>query len=153
MSRPDFLPDEVLSVDLSAWSDLLPDRSRLVGGSLFADLFLADGDGAIHMLEVSAGSIRKIAGSEAEFLQKCAADDEGWLLKPLAERCRAAGMTPTPDQCYAFTTLPLFGGKYEVDNIWLSPWAEWIRYTATMYVQTKHLPDGSKVRIIVEPPN
>ena len=153
MPRSDFLPDEVTTADLSVWSDLLPDQPRLIGASLFADLFLADGKGAIHMLEASAASIRRIAGSEVEFRQRCIEDEDGWLLRPLVERCVSAGKVPAATQCYAFTTLPLFGGKYEVDNIWLCSWAEWIRYTAVVYSQTKDLPDGSKVKIIVQKPH
>jgi hypothetical protein len=153
MTSPDFLPDEVLAVDLSGWSDLLPARSRLVGANLFADLFLTDVGGAIHMLEVSAASVRKIASSEAEFRRRCVEDEEGWLLRPLAERCRLAGKAPAANQCYAFTTLPLFGGKYDVDNIWLCPWVEWIGYTAAIYAQTRDLPDGAKVKLIVQKPH
>ncbi|MCV9963910.1 DUF1851 domain-containing protein [Pararhizobium sp. BT-229] len=57
----------------------------------------------------------------------------------------AAQRVPDPTQCYAFTTLPLFGGEYKVDNIWICPWEEWLRYTAAIYTQTKDLPDGATV--------
>ena len=62
---------------------------------------------------------------------------------------RSAGMNPTPSQCYAFTTLPLFGGEYKTDNIWMCSWSEWISYTASIYAQTKDLPDGTPVSISV----
>jgi hypothetical protein len=81
MTRSDFLKDEVTATDISGWAELLPNRHRLIGASLFADLFIMDGDGAIHMLEVSAASIRKIAGSKDEFRERCI-NDEGWLLRP-----------------------------------------------------------------------
>jgi hypothetical protein len=153
MTFSDFLSDEVTNADLSGWSDLLPDQSRIIAASLFADLFVIDGAGAIHMLEVSAASIKKIAGSEGEFRQRCVGDSEGWLLKPLAERCRSVGKMPTANQCYAFTTLPLFGGKYDVENIWLCSWVEWLQYTAAVYAQTRNLPDGAKVKVIVQMPH
>ncbi|MBD9647433.1 DUF1851 domain-containing protein [Ensifer sp. PDNC004] len=99
------------------------------------------------MLEVSAASIALIAASEDEFRQRCIDDAEGWLLRRLVDRCRSAGMVPGPAQCYAFHTLPLFGGEYKVDNIWMCDWKEWLSFTATIYSQTKDLPDGATVAI------
>lgn len=148
-SRSDFLPDEVTAVDLSGWAGVLPAQCRVLGANLFADMFLADAAGAVHMLEVSAASIAKIADSEAEFRQRCIDDEDGWLLRPLVDRCRSAGMSPSATQCYAFTKLPVFGGEYKADNIWLCSWSEWITYTASMYAQIKDLPDGSRVSISV----
>ncbi|WP_088342597.1 MULTISPECIES: T6SS immunity protein Tdi1 domain-containing protein [Rhodomicrobium] len=146
-ARSDFLPDEVTAVDLSGWADILPAQCRVLGANLFADIFLADATGAIHMLQVSAASITKIARSKEEFFQRCFDDEDGWLLRPLVDRCRSAGMNPTTCQCYAFTTLPLFGGKYQTDNIWMCSWSEWISFTASIHVQTKDLPNGSRIQI------
>ncbi len=143
----DFLADEITATQLNAWADLLPVPCRVLGANLFGDVFLADAAGAIHMLEVSAASIGEIAASEDEFHQRCVDDSEGWLLRPLVDRCRSAGMVLGPTQCYAFTTLPLFGGEYKVDNIWICTWKEWLSFTATIYAQTKDLPDGSSVAI------
>ncbi len=101
------------------------------------------------MLDVSAGSIAKIADSEEAFHQRCVDDDEGWLLRPLVDRCRAAGLILGPSQCYAFTTLPLFGGEYTVDNVWVCSWQGWISFTAMIYSETKDLLDGARVKIVV----
>lgn len=148
-ARSDFLLDGVTAADLSGWADILPARCRVVGANLFADIFLSDAYGAVHMLEVAAASITKIAASEEEFRHRCIDDEDGWLLRPLVDQCRSAGMNPTPSQCYAFTTLPLFGGEYKTDNIWMCSWSEWISYTASIYAQTKDLPDGTPVSISV----
>ena len=148
-SRSDFLSDEMTAAQLTGWADILPAQSRILGANLFADVFLADAVGAVHMLEVSAASIAKIAVSEEEFRQRCVGDADGWLLRPLVDRCRSAGMILGASQCYAFTTLPLFGGEYKLDNIWMCSWREWISFTASVYSQTKDLPDGSAVKINV----
>jgi T6SS immunity protein Tdi1, C-terminal len=147
--RSDFLPAGVKAANLSGWADILPSGCRVVGANLFADIFLADGVGAVHMLQVSAASIAEIAASEEEFHRRCIDDEDGWLLRPLVDRCRSAGMNPTSTQCYAFTTLPLFGGEYKVDNIWICSWSEWISLTASIHAQTKDLRDGSKISIHV----
>jgi hypothetical protein len=144
--RPDFLSAEVKAADLVGWTDVLPERYRILGANLFADIFLADAAGAVHMLEVSAGLVTRIYASEEEFRQRCVDDEEGWLLRPLADRCRLAGLILTADQCYAFTMLPVFGGEYETNNIWMSAWREWIGFTASIYAQTRDSSDGTKVR-------
>ncbi|WP_050420148.1 T6SS immunity protein Tdi1 domain-containing protein [Bradyrhizobium tropiciagri] len=147
--RSDFLPVEITLSELAAWSDILPAGSRVLGASLFADVFLADATGAVYMLEVSAGSIERIAASEGAFREHCVEDADGWLLRALVDRCRSAGLILGPSQCYAFTTLPLFGGEYTVDNVWMCSCRDWIAFTAMMYSKTKDLPDGSTVRIVV----
>lgn len=57
--RSDFLADEVRAVNLSGWADILPARYSVLGGNLFAEIFLADETGAVHMLEVPAASIAR----------------------------------------------------------------------------------------------
>ena len=52
-------------------------------------------------------------------------------------------------RCYAFTTLPLFGGEYKVDNIWMCSCRDWVSFAGSIYAQTKDLPDGSTVKISV----
>ncbi|MBR0938730.1 T6SS immunity protein Tdi1 domain-containing protein [Bradyrhizobium jicamae] len=148
-NRSDFLLVELALTQLAAWSDILPAECRVLGANLFADVFLADGAGAVYMLEVSTGSIARIAASEEEFRQGCVDDANGWLLRPLVDRCRAAGLNLGASQCYAYTTLPLFGGKYEVDNIWMCSWRDWISFTGSVYEQTKDLPDGATIKINV----
>jgi hypothetical protein len=145
----DFLPPEALASDLSAWAAILSPGYRLLAANLFADFFLSDEAGVIYMLELSPRTVTAIAASEAEFRERLVEDSEGWLLRPLADRCREAGMNPQPDDCYAFTTLPVFGGLYEVDNIFLCPWREWISFSADIYCQIKDLPDGGQVEIRV----
>ena len=148
--RSDFLPVEITLTELAAWSDILPARCRVLGANLFADVFLADATGAVYMLEVSAGSIGKIAASEGAFRERCVDDADGWLLRALVDRCRSEGLILDPSQCYAFTTLPLFGGEYTVDNVWMSSCRDWVAFAATIYSETKDLPDGSTVRIVVK---
>ena len=143
----DFLPDEVSTADLSAWADIMPTQFSVLCVSLFADFFVVDEAGAVHMLEVSASKIARIAASEDEFRRRCMADLDGWLLRSLVDRCRLEGMNPSDTQCYAFTTLPIFGGEYKSSNIWLCSWRDWISFTASVYAQTKDLPDGARVSI------
>lgn len=97
------------------------------------------------MLERGACSVAQIAGSEAEFWRQVDEDANGWQLRALADRCRGASKPLGDGQCYAFTTLPVFGGAYAAENIWVAPWSQWFSFTADVFEQIKDLPDGSKV--------
>jgi hypothetical protein len=145
----EFLPAEALQCDLSAWDAVLPRGYRLLAANLFADFFLLDEAGAVHMLELSLGSVTAIAASEGEFRERLVEDSEGWLLRPLVDRCRAAGMSPAADECYAFTTLPVFGGLYQVENVELCSWREWIEFNAEICSQIRDVLDGGQVEIRV----
>ncbi|MEJ6790299.1 DUF1851 domain-containing protein [Brevundimonas sp. BR2-1] len=76
-------------------------------------------------------------------------DEEGWQLRRLADACGAAGKVLAVDQCYAFTTLPVFGGSYSEENVRVAPWREWFSFTADIYRQTGHLPDGAAISLRV----
>lgn len=144
----DFLPDDLIAdVDLTPWADILPKEHRVLKANLFGDMFLAGAEGSVHMLDVGVGTVTKIATTEEEFRLFCLIDEDGWLLRPLIGSCREAGMHLSKGQCYAFTTLPLFGGQYEPDNVWVCSWRDWISFTASIYSQTKELPDGATVSL------
>ena len=145
--KPDdyFLPRAADDTDLSAWSPIMPGPARVLRTSLFADAFVLDESGAVHMLERAACSVQPIASSEEEFWRQVGDDAEGWQLRPLADECRRAGMVLSDGQCYAFTTPPVLGGKYDVGNIWVAHWKEWFAFTADLFQQITDLPDGATV--------
>jgi len=52
--------------------------------------------------------------------------------------------------------IPFFlGGAYSMENLWAGDAIEGMRLKADLAIQTKNLPDGSQVRIIIgeKPPN
>jgi hypothetical protein len=148
MSAADyFLPHAADAADISAWSSLLPASTRVLRTNLFADAFVADGTGAVHMLERAACTVERIASSEAEFWHAVEDDAHGWQLRPLADECRRTGKVLAEGQCYAFTTLPVLGGDYTAENVWVAPWHEWFAFTADLFEQIKDLPDGARVSL------
>ena len=114
---------------------------------LFGDSFLVTDDGAVHMLERGACTCRQIASSEEQFWRDLTADDEGWQLRHLVDACRAAGKHVAEDQCYAFNTLPLLGGSYSEEIVWVSPRQAWFTLTADIHRQTKDLPEGAVISL------
>ncbi|RDE04143.1 T6SS immunity protein Tdi1 domain-containing protein [Sphingomonas aracearum] len=150
MSATDyFLPAAADQPDLSAWASLLPSQSRVLRTSLFGDPFLVDGAGAVHMLDRGGCSIERIAMSEEEFWRIIRDDEQGWQLRPLADECRRAGKVLADGQCYAFTTLPILGGDYSAENVWVASWEEWFSFSSDLFKQLEALPDGSTVSLKV----
>jgi hypothetical protein len=72
-----------------------------------------------------------------------------WLLMTLIDRCVSAGMVLADNQCYGYKIPPILGGKYTLEN--LEPTDRSIHYSflADIYRQTRDLPNGAKVRVVV----
>lgn len=150
MSATDyFFPTAADGTDLSGWASILPARFRVLRTNLFGDPFLADGSGAVHMLDRGGCSVECIAASEDEFWREVQDDAHGWQLRPLAEECRRAGKVLAGDQCYAFMTPPILGGVYTAENVWIAPWQDWFSFTADLFQQVDRLPDGAAVSLKV----
>jgi hypothetical protein len=47
--------------------------------------------------------------------------------------------------------LPVFDGKYEVENISILSRCEWLSFTGSMHRQMKDVPDGGWVKIVAGP--
>ena len=128
---------------------LVPAKSRVLRTSLFGDVFLIDDAGAVHMLERGGCTAGCIASSEEEFWREVQDDSQGWQLRPLADECRRAGKLLSEGRCYAFTTLPVLGGDYTAENVWVAPWEEWFGLTADVYRLIRDLPDGASIQLKV----
>ena len=119
-----FLPpaaDMADMADLSTWASILPSSVRVLQANLFGDLFLVDAAGAVYILDRGGFSAECISASEQDFWLAVQCDSEGWQLRPLVDQCRRAGKLLADGQCYAFTTPPVLGGEYAVENVWVAP--------------------------------
>jgi hypothetical protein len=104
---------------LADWNWILPVRFTLWLVNRYGDLFLVlPEDGAVCMLDVGAGTLRRIAHSQEDFDARLRQDNNAneWLMMPLVDDCVAAGLTLTPGHCYGFKQAPALGGAYEVAN-------------------------------------
>lgn len=103
---------------LSSWAWLVPSDFTIWLVSRFGDLFLVQSDGSVHMLDVGAGTLTRIAESRDDFCDKIDVGDNAaqWLMIPLVDRLVAAGMLLTSRQCYGFRQSPALGGDYSIEN-------------------------------------
>src|SRR5262249_11914395 len=104
-------------------------------------------DGMVHMLDVGAGTLSKVADSRDDF---CAKIDEGdnanqWLMIPLVDKMVAAGVVLRPAQCYGFKIPPVLGGDYSVENAGPLPVWDYLSAYGYIHEQLRDAPDGSQV--------
>ena len=131
----------------SSWSWLVPPEFTLWLVNRFGDMFLVLADGTVHMLDVGAGTLTKVAESRDDF---CTKIDEGnnanqWLMIPLVDKLVSAGILLQPGQCYGFTIPPVLGGDYGVENCHPVPVWEYLGAYGSIHEQLRDVPDGSKV--------
>jgi hypothetical protein len=86
-------------------------------------LFIKLPDGSIHMLDVGAGTLRRVADSRDDACKKI--DQPGvaeeWLMIPVVDKLVASGCVLGPGQCYSYEMLPILGGDYAAEGRALLP--------------------------------
>jgi hypothetical protein len=116
--------------------------------------FLILPDGSVHMLDIGAGSLTKMAESRDEFSRLIDEDDNAnkWLMIPLVDRLVAAGIHLQPGQCYSLLIPPILGGDYTIENTVVLSITEHYGVYGSYHEQLRGVPNGTKVAIKVEKP-
>jgi hypothetical protein len=133
---------------LASWAWLLPPEVTVWIVNRFGDLFLVLDDGAVHMLDVGAGSLSKVASSREDF--SCHIDEGGnankWLLIPLVDELEATGITLGKGQCYSYWRLPALGGAYSMENVKVVSLEHQFKAFGPIHEKIKDLPDGTRIK-------
>jgi hypothetical protein len=140
---------------LSEWRWLCPGRMALVARSAFGDLFLSDDVGAVFWLNVSVGKLIKVSNSEAHFREIAEASQkrEEWFAEGDATAFARQGLTPNLTQCIAFAIPLVFSERPSPDKAYIADLYECVTFLGDLNRQISSLPDGSKVRLVVKPPD
>src|SRR5262245_55976600 len=121
MEDPHFIPASAIDAPavLSVWSALLPARCKLLGASLFGDLFVARESGEVDMLDLVSGQVKQVAVCVEEFEWDRTQPQrrEELLMQSLADAALSAGLQPGAGECLAFRTPPMLGGQLRPDNL------------------------------------
>lgn len=127
----------------------MPSEFRVWFFTRSGDLFIALPDASIHMLDVGAGKLQRVAQSRDDFLTKIdepgVADD--WLMIPIVDQLIASGKALGPGQCYSFRVLPVLGGTYKPENRTILPIRDHLGGWGSIHRQISGLPDGARVVI------
>ncbi len=137
---------------LSPWARLLPPEFVVWLMNRFGDLFLVFPDGTVHMLDVGAGTVEKVADSREDFRARIDEGDNAnqWLMIPLIDRLAETGVRLRPGHCYGYKVPPVLGGAYTVENTAVLPVAEHYSFHADLHEQLKDVPDGSRVELVIK---
>ena len=147
-------PASSVTVDLlSAWRWLLGGRPRLHSWSAAGDLFYSDERGQVWQLDLGAGDAECVAESSAAFEQSLRDPDtaDERLLLPVVREFEQVHGPLGPHRCLSFTTLPVFGGSYGIDNRYALAVVQHAAYTGDIHRQIRDLPDGTAIRLKVVP--
>jgi hypothetical protein len=149
-----FYPKTPSTADLLAeWRWLLGGRPRLLGWSSAADLFLVDEGSRACRLDTGTAEIEIVAGSAAAFeaLLHDAERADDLLLGAVVRQFESVHGTIGEGHCLGFTTLPVLGGAYTVENRVVISIVEHAALTGDLHRQLRDLPDGTAIRLKVIP--
>jgi len=138
---------------LAAWRWLLGGRPRLLGWSAAGDLFVRAPDGAVLRLDTGGGELERAAPS-LEAFEHALRDPEqaaALLLLPVVRAFEEREGPLGAGECLGFTTLPILGGSYTVENRYRLSVREHAAFTGDVHRQLRDLPDGTAVQIRIVP--
>ena len=132
---------------LEDWDWLLKGPHALLAMNNFGDMFLRDGKGKIHMLELSTGSLKEIANSQSEFqgLVAIKENQKAWFLLDLLTELERSGMALAPGQCFSLKKPLALGGACEKSNIEVAPISVYVSMMGQIHRQLKDLPPETRV--------
>jgi len=139
---------------LREWKWLAPGEFSLLALNAFGDLFLKDGDGTVHRLDITAGRMDAVANSEEEF--RAAANDlrtkKEWFLIDEAEEASRKGYRPGRGQC-AGSKIPWVFKDSAImpDNLYVADLYEYVSFMGDLHGQIKDVSDGGQARIKIQP--
>ena len=138
---------------LANWAWLAPSEFRVWLMNRFGDLFLVMRDGSVHVLDVGCGTLKRVADDRDQFasLLDLNGNANEWLMIPLVDRLRAAGVVLGAGECYSYILLPILGGEYSVANTRVVPISTHFKAFGPIHEGLKDVPDGTTVRFEIAP--
>jgi len=136
---------------LEEWRWLLPAEFTVRLLTRAGDLFIELPDGSVHLLEVGAGELRRVADchDDARSMLPRPEVAHDWLMMPVIDQLVASGRVLGPGQCYGFRLLPVLGGGYRAQDRVVLPIREHFGACGSLHRQIADLPDGAQVKIEV----
>ncbi|MHB2020467.1 MAG: T6SS immunity protein Tdi1 domain-containing protein [Candidatus Xenobia bacterium] len=119
------------------------------------DAFVQDSlDGSVHVLDVTAPQLIKVAESGEEFQARL--HDKNFVIETLGVHMvvtlQNAGITLGPDQIYSFKKPIVLGGKVSVENVEATDIQVHFSVLGQLHRQVKELPPGTPISRIQSMP-
>lgn len=115
---------------------------------VFQNQFCISTNGVLRF-EAETGATAPMANSIDNWAEKILSDYRSETAWPLASRWQAEN-GPLPAGKRLMPKIPFFlGGEYAIENLWAGDPIEGMRFKADLALQTRRLPNGSSVKLIV----
>ena len=139
---------------LRDWRWLCPQSLKVIQRNVFGDLFLTDEAGRVHLLDVGSGDFCLIAESVPEFteLAKNPKTREEWFAEREANTAAQRGLVPGPGQCIGFYPPVVSAECDGLNSAYVTDLYDNVGWLGDMHRQIATLPDGVKVKIVVQSP-
>lgn len=139
---------------LREWRWLCPQPLTAIRSNAFGDLFLRDEEGKVHWLDIGSGVFTLIAESVHEFTELAETSDrrEEWFAEQEVIAAAERGLVPGPGQCIGFYPPVVFAESRGGSSAYVIDLYENVSCLGDIHRQIATLPDGARVRIIVQPP-
>jgi hypothetical protein len=139
---------------LAEWRWLCPHQMTLVARNGFGDLFLRTEEDSVLWLAVATGKLTKIADSETDFRQRAKTTDDRrqWFAEQDFQSCTNRGLNPSTSECIGFPIPLVFAEADSSNTPYIVDVYECVSFLGDLNRQISSLPDGSKVRLRVQPP-
>jgi len=135
---------------LSDWRWLVSPAYKPVLMTAFGDLFLRDGGGHIHFLDLMCGEFKQIAETQGEFDRLCEDRERqrSWFIGFLLTEVRKLRGELTEGQCYSCNIPLSLGGQLKAGNFERIDVQVHYSILGQLQRQTRHLPPGTKIDTI-----
>src|SRR5215472_15571469 len=135
---------------LAEWRWLCPNPVSLIARDAFGDLFLSDGAGQIHRLDVGIGKLLKVADSEAQFKELATSKRDEWFAESDEVAAAAKGLKPNANQCIGFALpLVLRTTSTSPNDPYIADLYDHVSFLGDINRQIASLPDGTEVRLVI----
>jgi hypothetical protein len=139
---------------LAEWHWLCSSRFSLVARNVFGELFLQDETGSVFWLNTTTGKLNKVSNSHSEFLEMAETIEKRreWFVEHEAVTYAQLGLVPGATQCIGFGVPAVFAEGGTPDTAFIEDIYEHVSFLGDLHRQIASSPDGSKVRLRVNPP-
>ena len=135
---------------LQDWMWLLGTPRDLIAMNNFADMFLRAADGTIGMVNVTLGTMDRLAPDTGMFerMSRERENQENWFLTDFLNEIEHAGLTLEAGQCFGFKVPLRLGGKMELSNVEVSSVSVYVSMMGQIHRQLKDVPSGTKITAV-----
>ena len=138
--------------------DMLASWRWLIGPAAFSvfrvtamgSLFVVDATGAVHFLDTTEGSFRRVADSREAFegLFDVLENRRGLLWSSFVRELRNSGVVLKEGQCYGWKVPPCLGGKEDVENVEPTDVPVHVSIQGQLHEQTRTMAPGTKIEAV-----